>query len=167
MYGLRFWLKVMVVFAGVAVCGCDRAEGPVRTEGTETGGNGEGGGTRPGGAAGDGWLSGELADGVWRCVGGSVNLRHDRGGVLVKVGREGDDRSLRRVVWSDLDGTERVELVYAAPGADSVARVAVMKVNGVECEVVRMGMKKTSEDAVWYLLNTASTGVDYMVVVSE
>ena len=155
------------ILLAVAVSGCDRSSDSVRHD-PEPDTNGGKEDDRPGHNPGDNRpgvgdkepdFSVELADACVRYVGRGVELRFDRGGVLVRNLADG------RREFVDLDGATQVSFSTGTTGTDSVCREAILTVNGNPMKLTEVRMKKQTAEAVWYHILDGD-GRDHICVIS-
>lgn len=161
---LRAFLCLLLA---VAVSGCDRSSDGVRPA-PEPDTNGGKEDDRPGINPGDERpgvgdktpdFAVELADACVRYVGRGVELRFDRGGILVRNLADGTRE------FVDLDGASRVSFAAGTVGADSLCRNAILTVNGNPMKLTEVRMKKQTAGAVWYHILDAD-GRDHICVIS-
>lgn len=157
----------LCLLPAVFAAGCDRSSDGVRPDPEpDTNGGKEDerpghnpGGDRPGVGDQETDFAVELADACVRYRGRGIEMRFDRGGVLVRNLADGSREFI------DLDGAERVSFSAGTTGADSVCREAVLTVNGSAIRLTTVKMKKQTAEAVWYHILDVD-GRDHICVIS-
>ena len=162
----------ILLFAGIAITGCEKSNenhrGEVPTD-PDNGGRDEpvtppadpDSIERPGiGDKGDDY-SKELADATWRYVGGDVELRYSTGGILFSIKNH---KSTKTIKITDIDGTNRLSCEMGAIKSDSVLTESSLNVNGEKIELSRIKFKNASGDTEWYHIMAADGGNHVLVV---
>lgn len=162
----------ILLFAGIAITGCEKSNenhrGEVPTD-PDNGGRDEpvtppadpDSIKRPGIGDKEDDYSKELADATWRYVGGDVELRYSTGGILFSIKNH---KSTKTIKITDIDGTNRLSCGMGAIKSDSVLTESSLNVNGEKIELSGIKFKNASGDTEWYHIMTADGGNHVLVV---
>lgn len=99
-----------------------------------------------------------IADGVWRYVGGGINLRYDDCGILFTLMSDGE------ISIVNIDGLERISAKVGGVNGQSSSSDVVLIVNGVNLHPVAVRMLKRDSTTSWYKF-TMSDGDTAILVV--